>query len=562
MATVTGSSYAAEIDTLDAGSVVPCAEWAVRENLQGWSGFGVVDTAPGEAIGYAEAFRRAVDYGLRPEAPVALGLWARPPEAATETEESGSASPAAPEGKAEMVNVRTWPSVVTEVGAPTKVRNRTSGVIVMFSDPIRYLLHSRIWGAYRDCSPGALLGAGLSLASGGDGAPTLTPALPGFPPLTIREALREPARELRYAIAAGEPLGSWLAGIFGALGIRIELIGRESGRVDITLRDTPPNGAPLSMTLLPGSPSASNAAIKGIRQRGQRQIRDTMYDAVTQGDPVRVGELTPPVGQMLFMTDIDIDEAAYLADFEEQRSELNLNTLEIVTEQPGIHPGRLLEFGNRSVSGASVWQVAQTCHGQGAGRYRNSADLVKSGVSWRPEAPPRKGPVTVTGVVDDGASELGEIVSRDVLGRIPVTIGMAFRVTMESDEEDAEAAGPVPAPAQLRLSITEPMAGGSHGFVPSHRQGDICRINVHSPVHAEIGGFLYGFDNRLAKNILDVSASIMASNPLARWSGMVFRPGDDADTEDEQIVSDWQKGAPAAASDETGGGLDADGADS
>ena len=553
MAVVTGSSYVAEIDTLDAGSVVPCVEWAVRENLQGWSGFGVVDTATGEPVGYGEAFRRTIDYGLRPEAPIALGLWARPPEVAAETEETGSESFDATEGAVKMINIRTWPSVVTEVGAPTEIRNRTSGVIVMFSDPIRYLLHSRIWGAYRDCSPGALLGAGLSLATGGDGAPTLTPALPGLPPLAIHEALRESVRELPYAIAAGEPLGSWLAGIFGALGIRIELVGRESGRVDVTLRDTPPNNPPLSMTLLPGSPSASNAAIKGIRQHGPRQIRDTIYDAVTQGDPVRVGELTPPVGQILSMADIDIDEASYLADFEGQRSELNLNTLEIVTEQPGLHPGRLLEFSNRSVSGASVWQVAQSCHGQGAGRYRNSADLVKSGVSWRPEAPARKGQVTVTGVVDDGESELGEIVSRDVLGRIPVMIGMAFRVASESDGgEDADAAGPVPAPTQLRLSITEPMAGGSHGFVPSHRQGDICRINVLSPLHAEIGGFLYGFDNRLAKNILDASASIMASNPLARWSGMVFRPGDDADQEDEQIVSNWQKGAPPAASDETG----------
>ena len=569
MATVTPGNYVAEIDTLDAGSVGRCVAWAVREHRQGWSGFGVLDAAPDETITYQEAFRRAIDHGLRPEAPMALGLWVKPPGPSANAG-GGSSTPSAAAGGAgsNMANVRTWPSVITEVGAPTRARDRSSGVMVLFCDPIRYLLRIPVWGAYKACSPGELLGAGLSLAAGGDGEPALKPLLPGLPPLRISEkGLRESVHEVPYAIATGEPLGVWLAAIFGCLGVRAELVGRDSGRVDVVLRDKAPTGAPLSMTLLPGSPSATNAAIQSIQQQGPRQLRDTLYDGVSFGDPVRVGDWTPAVGEVVQAEGLDRDGAAYLADFEGQRSDLDLNTLGIVTEQPGFHPGRLVQFSNRSVSGASTWQVARTVHGQTGGRYRNSADLVKAGVSWRPDMPEQGGPITVTGVVDDGKSELGDLVARTRLGRIPVRFGVSF-VPPSADDEAADgktpetpaaapkstaapdsaaapdqATGPVPKPVELDLSIAEPMAGASHGFVPSHRQGDICRIHVHHPLAAEIAGFVYGFDNRVAKNVLDASAAILADNPADEWSGMVFRPGDDAAEDDEAAVTNWRSGS-------------------
>ncbi len=536
MAAARQGSYQAEIDTLDAGSIVPCAEWVVRESRQGWSGYGVVDAAPDKTVTYGEAFDHAINFGLRPEAPMALGLWARPPPGEESESEENSDSSAR---KTRLVSVRTWPSVVTQVSAPTQVRDRRGGVIVMFSDPVRFLLNAPVWGVYRDCSPGQLFGAGLSLAAGGEGALTLEPALPGLPQIKISEFLRESVQEVPYAVATGEPLGVWLAQVLGAFGIRAELVGRKSGRLDIQLRDSAPAGTPLSITLLPGAPSASNAAIVAIRPHGTRPVRDALYDGVSQGHPVRVGDWTPPIGQMIdLMEGLDVDEASYLADFQEERSELNLSSLEIVTEQPGVHPGRLLEFSNRSVTGASVWQVVRTCHGQGQGRYRNSVEMVKKGVAWRPETPDRIAPVTVTGVVDDGDSVLGEIVDRDKLGRIPVRIGMGLSVVAEDGTDLA------PTPVQLDLSIAEPMAGGSHGFVPGHRQGDICRVSVHHPLKAEVKGFLYGFDNRVALNLLDASAAIMASNPLANWSGMVFRPGDDAEEEDVETVSSWRSGSP------------------
>ena len=546
-------SYIAQIDTLDAGSIVPCVKWMVRESGQGWSGFGVVDAAPDGSISYRESLNRAIDYGIRPEAPMALGLWARPPSTPFKTEHE--ADELADGEEPRLVSIRTWPSVITEVGSPTRIGDRRSGVTITFCDPLRYLLDSQVWCSYRNISPGELLGAGLSIAAGGDGTPSLTPAIAAMPGMKITESLRESIQDIPFAVATGEPLGVWLNNIFGMLGIRTELIGRESGNIDIELHDSPPKGKAVSMSLLPGKPSAVNAAIRRIRKSGSRPVRDVLFDSISFGDILRVGELTPPIGSLLNLLEgFDSKDADYLAEFPDQRNDLNLSTLEIVTEQPGLLPGRLVTFDNRSVSGAFTWQVVSTSHGQGNGRYRNSVELLKTGLSLRPRMSPRSGPVTVTGFVDDGKSDLGEIVQRDSLGRIPVRIGTAPKDTPET-ESDSSGMGPdmeepdtelavvtqVPKPVQIWLSISEPMAGASHGFIPSHRQGDICRIHVYHPLKASIGGFYYGFDNRIAKNVLDASAAIMAKNPEGQWSGMVFRPGDHAEEQDKEIVSSWNE---------------------
>ena len=538
-------SYVVEIDALDVGSVVPTHEWVVHESRQGWTGFCVVDPGYTEFISRHEAFRRTLNFGLRPEAPVALGLWAKPAEdAEPPAADAGGAAGAGTRGPEGLVNVRTWPSVVTEVSVPSGDFPAHTRAMIFFVDPMRFLLQSPIWGAYKECSPGELLGGALSLAAGGDGRPTLTPALAGLPTLRITESLRESTRKLPYVIAVGEPLGRWLASVFGRLGIRAELIGRSSGRVDIFLRDGAPAGKPVEMTLLPGSATATNAVLTSLRQTSRDVRRGALLDGVSIGESQRIGPAVGPVGKLIYGTGVDRDEADYLAEFEGQRSALDMNAVRIVTAQPGLHPGRMLRFANRSVSGAIDWQVARVWHGSADGRYRNSADLVKGGVAWRPDVPQIGPPVTVTGLVDDGRSTVGSSVSRDRLSRVPVLLGAS---ASDLGEGASEANAPAPAPVQIDLPVTEPMAGGVHGFVPSHRQGDACRISVHHPMWAEVSGFVYGYRGRVGQNLVDASAAMVVDNLDEKWSGVVFRPWADAEEEDEHEVAQWTANIPAAS---------------
>ena len=560
--------YLAEIDTLDGGAIVPLLEWQVYESRQGWMGFGIVDPGSGGPIPSAEALKRVLDYGIHPEAPAAVGLWvqgAAPPES-----ESGGGEGSA--SARDLVSVRTWPAMVTEVGTPAGGLVSGSGVVVLFSDPIRYLLDARIWGAWKNITPGELLGAALSLATGGDGQPTLSPTLPGMPLLKIKETLSESVPDIPYVIATGEPLGDLLARLFSRLGIRIELLGAQDGHIDVNLRDTPPDGAPVSMTLLPGIATATNAVISGARQRRHPGVRGVLFDGIALGEPLRLGEETDAVGDLLYSVGLDLEEAEHLAGFEDERADLELSGVHVVTGQPGLHPGRLLSFSNRTVAGAHTWQVSRVWHGAADGRYRNGADLVKAGVSWRPWRPDTHPPVTVTGTVDDGSSERGAFITRDDLGRIPVTLGFFARGTAEDveasteggelpestsfknldpggdesepspDDEGGATGEPAPEPVQLALHIIEPMAGGSHGFIVNHRQGDVCRVSVHHPMWAEVSGFSFAYDSVVGANLVDVSAAIVMGNLDEQWSGMLFQSGDEAEEEDINTVAEWRSG--------------------
>ena len=582
-------AYLAEIDTLDGGAIVPLDDWYVYENRQGWYGFGTVDPGGGGFMPTAQVLKQVLDYGIHPEAPVALGLWVRsvsPPE-----DESGAgAAASASASERQLTSVRTWPAMVTEVGAPAGNAPSGNGGIVLFSDPIRYLLHERIWGAWKDATPGEILGAALSLAIGGDGRPTLSPALPGMPPLKIAEALSDSVPDMPYVIAAGEPLGYLLARLFGRLGIRIELLGAQDGHIDVHLRDSPPDGNPVAMTLLPGITSATNAAIDTTAQQRHPDVRGVLYDGIdlrrggggieaALGEAQRLGEDTDAVGDLLYGVGLDREEAEYLAGFEDERADLDMNAVRVVTGQPGLHPGRLVTFSNRTISGANTWQVARVWHGAADGRYRNTVDLVKAGMSWRPSMPPPREPVTITGIVDDGKSAPGALISRDRLGRIPVT--MAVSVTgVGEDVEVSPQGGELPAspsfdnvdpgndggeggggegdgdgggegdgddpamlappPVELDLHVVEPMAGGRHGFVVNHRQGDVCRVSVHHPMWAEVTGFSFAYDKLVGENLVDVSAGMVVGNVDEKWSGMLFKPEDDAREDDVDTVEEWR----------------------
>lgn len=79
-------------------------------------------------------------------------------------------------------------------------------------------------------------------------------------------------------------------------------------------------------------------------------------------------------------------------------------------------------------------------------------------------------------------------------------------------------------PPRLPLSIMQPMAGGQHGFVSGHRQGDACRVAVHNVLNAEIVGFQYRSDRDLKESFSGATTGIVVEHDqVSSWSGMVFR---------------------------------------
>ena len=163
--------------------------------------------------------------------------------------------------------------------------------------------------------------------------------------------------------------------------------------------------------------------------------------------------------------------------------------------------------------------------------------------SRRPPVPANRGPVTLSGWVDDGESDPGEPVARDYLGRIPVRF--AFQCEPEDEEAPADAAGSAgdtagsgaeaPAAPTVALSVVDPMAGGVHGFVPEHRQADLCRIAVHHPLHAEVHGFAYNDGRRIGERTSDSSMGMIVGNRPEGWSGVLFRPKEEVAEEAQDV---------------------------
>lgn len=89
-------------------------------------------------------------------------------------------------------------------------------------------------------------------------------------------------------------------------------------------------------------------------------------------------------------------------------------------------------------------------------------------------------------------------------------------------------------PPRLPLTIIHPMAGGLHGFIPSHRQGDAVRVAVHDPFWAEVVGFQYRDDRRINVGATEATAGLVVEHDFQQaWSGMVFRPTEDLEEEED-----------------------------
>ena len=196
----------------------------------------------------------------------------------------------------------------------------------------------------------------------------------------------------------------------------------------------------------------------------------------------------------------------------------------------------------------------RVAHAADDGRYRNEAELMKIGV-WTPLMPPERGPISVRGVVHKPDTEHGRTVERDSLSRVPVRL----YITQEqpepaaagddepgspadhNDEPGALVAEPPPGP-ELLLPVVAPGAGGEHGFVPGHRQGDVCQVTVLHPMAAEIASFSYADHGSVREDLLDVSMGTLVDTRDESWSGIVFRPGQAVAEEEKTLERRWRQG--------------------
>lgn len=475
--------------------------------------------------------------------------------------------------------VRTWPSVVASIATEgSKDVNEPDAVcLVTVRDPLTFLGDRPVWAAFVECPPGRMLGGILSCAAGQDGRPTRNPILPGLPTVRIHEELRDEVAEAGYAIAVGEPLGRWLDRVFSRLGIRIEMIGDADGTLHMTVCDRVPSGTRvnsdggLDMTRDANrEPGATNLVLSEVDVNAPAIVRGGLLDDAAGGGPQRFG----PAGGLetvLIERQPSADEAARRAGFRQANRRLKQARVTFSSCQPGLVPGRVVNLkpgdpvAHRShplahgpppgttaptgeavqgfpaaLLGARQWQVADVAHLCERARYRNQATLEKTGLAWRPEPPPERGAIMISGVVDDGASAAGELVRRDRLGRIPVRLSF---IPQASDSSPARPPDD-PGPPLLPLSPLAPGAGNQHGFVADHRQGDWCRVSVVNPLFAEITGYSHRDDRHLGESVRDATVGFVVREEFGEWHGMLFRP--DADEGDAGAADDSSGGGPGS----------------
>ena len=460
--------------------------------------------------------------------------------------------------------VRTWPSVVASVATEgsADVDKPDAVCLITVRDPLTYLGDRPVWAAFVECPLGRVLGGALSCAAGHDGAPTRNPVLPGLPTVRIHEELRDEVADVGYAIAAGEPLGHWLEGVLSRLGVRIEMIGDVDGTLHMTLRDRAPSTTSvnadggLDMTLDPSrEPSATNLFLSEVDVNAPSIVRGGLLDDVSGDGPQRFG----PGGALetvLIEPQPSVDEAARRAGFRHANRRLRQTRATFSSGQPALTPGRVVNLksddrvaershplaydpppGSATPSdtnvhgpptallGARRWQVADVAHLCERARYWNRASFEKTGLAWRPEPGPERGARIVSGIVDDGTSAPGELVGRDRLGRVPVRLSF---IPEASDSASAQAPDG-PAPARVPLALVMPGAGGQHGFVSDHRQGDWCRVAVINPLFAEMIGYSHRDDRHLGEGVRDATVGIVVREDLDGWRGVLFRPHADED---------------------------------
>ena len=445
--------------------------------------------------------------------------------------------------------VRSWPCVVSKLEPFTGLKS--AGCHVGLTDPVTFLMHRPIWGAYRACSAGMMIGGALSSVAGGNGKPALQPILPGLPMVRIVEDYRDDLEELPYAIAAGQSMREWLDDFTGLLGLRVEMRGiTEDASVEVKLSDRRPSGRPMRMTLGPSSTTSGSSAgsgpllVTGYTARPGMNARGGVLDDPAHGEFSRFG-WRGAIERVFSEPEVGLDEAARRLWFPLVRAYAEMLAVDVKSRQPGFRPGRTISLSGGDIRELDSWQLATVTHRVDAGRYENSAMLIRGDVAWYPLPPPPRAPLFVSGTVDGGTGlRTHEPVPRDRLGRIPVTF--PFVPTPPGDEDSdedvfvddpkvsAESESELSQqrwPPRIPLTIIEPMAGSLHGFIPAHRHRDTCRVAVHDPFRAEIVGFQYRADRRINAGIAEATAGLVVEHNYSKsWSGWVFRSTDDMES--------------------------------
>lgn len=523
-------------DGAEAGDRMAAVDWSVSETPQGWSGqatYRAVDS--GQGVVPAETILKStVNQGLTPDTAIRFGLWEIP---------AGDFQTLPPDGARKAI--RSWPSVIVSMHVPSKLestgaRRRDAGAMILFKDPVSYLLDKPIWGVFKNLTAGRLLAGGLLLAVGSDAAPSLEPALPGMPGLRIREDSNLRPADLRvpYAIASGERLGEWLDAIFGRLGVRLKMLG-DGSEVQLDILAGASGDDALKMSL--GSTvSAGVAVITGIPQRkavSADLATSSLLDNPSIGTPRWIGD-SPTIGRLYTSSELTFEQAEKIVGRVGGADRQKRSGLTVVTAQPGLYQGRGVSF-DQTVLGADYWLVHDVLHLSAGGTYHNTVGLVKQD-SWTPAPPPDRGMVVLSGVVHDSGAgdgvDTGQVVDRDEMCRIPVRLRVSQGEPRNGGASNGggsgdQTAGP-PGP-ELNLSVAGPMAGGAHGFVPGHRQGDVCHIGVHHPMHAEIIGFSYSDHRRIGDDMVDVTMGIVPEHFSDKMSGMVFVPQQQVEDEEK-----------------------------
>ena len=516
----------------------------------GWAAEVIVLPPPELTASVADAFGGAIIMGIMPGTGVQLHL-----QRATRRSGGGGSD----DDTVQLTTLRFWPGVVMSMQTIRGTLEYTPSYRAQLADPITLLAPNPIWGVYVNESIGNVIGGAISLAAGGDGAATLTPVLgTRMPSIEIRQSVRSELQSLPLAIAAGAAFGDWLQDLLALLGARIELSVdiAEYNTVIVEITDAVPDGEVRSMTLSDAhliDETHATLAAMGVQTRGAS--RAAVLDNRAVGDAERSDEYGS-VGQVIEEMRVEADEAWVRAGFAQDMDYLRASTVTIASLQAGLVPSERIELDS-SVFGTREWQVAVSLHKFTNGIYRNVAKLQRGDVAWRAQGGRLEPGVTVTGIVDDGASANGAPVARDRLGRIPVRLsflkgGEGSHLVTVDDGDDANdsttpaewTGEPVPLPVLELIG-----SGGAHGFVSAHRQGDPCRVVVHSPLNAEIAGFGYREDRRVGADLADSTAGLVVRHSHADdgFTGLVFRP-------DEDLDEDLQGSGSSSGSGSDGGG--------
>ena len=526
----------------------------------GWTGAALVEP---RVLGTEDALQRVLGAGLTPGSGCLVRLEELIGVQSVEDGEGGFVE------RETTRQARVWPCVVTSVNARESTVRSEAHCFIGLADLLSAFARRPVWFAWSaerhavvdDAATtvksrseihlaevvGAALSAAIGIDSCTEGAeirkdlyPSPSPKLPsGFYPVEVtadvdsRPEAGNQVAPLPYVVAAGQPLGTWLEQLCSYLGVRIELFSKPepnypSANLVIHLTDKLPDesalnfysGAILMNADYGTNPSISHIALTRISRTATHPPRAAVLDTPSSGDPLAFGD-SEVVGSVIFDARLDVDEAERRNAFNAESVALETLRVAGVSCQHGFTPGRTVQFtvpdaDLRDPAGLPIqeWQVALTSHLLVDGSYWNRAEFEASEPQWRPRLRSMPKPIVVSGWVDDGVSEPGEPVKRDLLGRLPVRLVFSDPLGAYSDRDYTP---------QLLLSPVSLVAGNSHGYITDHRQQDWCRIQINSPLSAEVIGFVYRGDRSIKLPARDITAGMLVRQGALDWSGLAFQ---------------------------------------